>query len=205
MTKIDTLIFDFGGVLISNDDRGIVENSEEVQKNLNKNQKELSEAWDIAWPEFKNGKITKNIFYSIFLKTLNIEDSNEKVDMLKSIYRKNVHILESFRLVEILRKKFKLYALTNIGKEDLEYKVKKFNLENYFIGIVASCLEGIGKPEREIFDRLIKRYSINPQKSLFIDDKERNIKVAKKLGFLTILYTNKEQMINNLKQFGIEI
>jgi epoxide hydrolase-like predicted phosphatase len=205
INTIDTLIFDLGGVLISNDDEGIVTNSEETQKYLNKSEKELDNAWSIAWPRFRNGNITEDEFYSIFLKTLNIKDENEKINMLKNIYRENVNLLESFSLLKKLSSKYNLYALTNIGKEGLKYKVKRFSLDDYFIGIVASSMEGIEKPEEEIFNRLINKYVINPQTSIFIDDLERNIKVAKKFGFLTILYTNKEQMINNLKQFGIEI
>jgi putative hydrolase of the HAD superfamily len=203
--KINTLIFDFGGVLISNDDRGIVDDSKEIQKILNKEKEELYKAWEIAWPKFKNGKITEDKFYSIFLKALNINDKEELIDTLKRVYRKNICLLEPFYLLENLKSKYKLYALTNIGKEALEYKIKRYNLEKFFGGIVASCLEGVAKPEKEIFDRLINRYSINPETSVFIDDLERNTEAAKKLGFFTIRYVDKKQLINDFKNLGINI
>ena len=44
-----------------------------------------------------------------------------------------------------------------------------------------------------------------PQQILFIDDKESNIEVAKKLGVNVIKFKDYKQLKKDLKEFGVEV
>jgi len=48
-----------------------------------------------------------------------------------------------FELLKTLKKYYGLAALTNIGKEWLDYKREKFRLDEYFDEIISSAYEGL--------------------------------------------------------------
>jgi putative hydrolase of the HAD superfamily len=61
---------------------------------------------------------------------------------------------------------------------------------------LASCFDGIfdieaahlaPKPQRESYDRLVNRFSIDPKQSILIEDTLRNLEPAHALGFTTAL------------------
>ncbi len=49
--------------------------------------------------------------------------------------------------------------------------------------MVKSYEARVAKPDKKIFDIAAKEFSINPEKTLFIDDSPYNIAVAKELGW----------------------
>ena len=55
-------------------------------------------------------------------------------------------------------------------------------MENYFDGYVFSAQEKLMKPDRRIYEKLLARYMLKPEESLFIDDLKANTDAAKKLG-----------------------
>jgi 2-haloacid dehalogenase len=98
-----------------------------------------------------------------------------------------------------LKRKYKLYGLTNWSAETFPIALRRFSFFDLFDGIVVSGQEKMIKPDKEIFHLLLNRYNIKAENSLFIDDNPRNIHAAKEIGFYTIHYnagTNlKEQFI----------
>ena len=61
--------------------------------------------------------------------------------------------------------------------------------------VITSCTEGVAKPEPEIFQLALERAIARAGNSLFIDDKEHNIDIAKQLGFHTILAKHPSQYV----------
>lgn len=51
-----------------------------------------------------------------------------------------------------------------------------------FDGSIISVEEKCGKPDREIYERLFKKYALNPGECFFIDDVQANIDGAKSCG-----------------------
>lgn len=54
-----------------------------------------------------------------------------------------------------------------------------------------------------MLEDVIKKINANPNYCLFIDDSERNIEVAKKLGINTILFKNNQDLFHNLKKYRL--
>ena len=201
--EIKYVIFDFGGVLLSEDDAWL--HSDDVKNLLKVDDSKLTEAWDTAWPESRNGHDNENQFFSKFLHTATGESDTQKIMQLKQIYRKYVDKGEAYQILPKLTGKYHLYALTNIAKDWLEFKVKYFNLSEYLEVIISSCNEGIGKPYKEIYESLIKKTNLTPENALFIDNSERNLIPARDLGFNTILYKNYEEMLAEMKNMGMDL
>ena len=58
------------------------------------------------------------------------------------------------------------------------------------------------KPEIQAYRFVMKKTGLKPNEILFIDDKTRNVKPAKTLGWNVIVYRNFTQIKKELKTFG---
>ena len=59
--------------------------------------------------------------------------------------------------------------------------------EDYFDGICTSFEEGVAKPDRRIFEAVVRKFGIRPEETLFFDDSQTNLDAAAELGFKTWL------------------
>jgi len=51
----------------------------------------------------------------------------------------------------------------------------------------------MAKPEREIFEYLLRRYALTPNETVFVDDHPPNIQAAEKLGLHTVWFRDAAQ------------
>ena len=79
---------------------------------------------------------------------------------------------------------YKLYVLSNMSREFIDYLRKQKVYEN-FDGDVVSCEVGIVKPMPEIYDLLIERFDLDPAETIFIDDRKENVDAAAAKGIAT--------------------
>ncbi len=203
---IKNIIFDLGNVVLTNDFQGNGLNDfvKEFRKHFNINEENEKKAWYMIWPKFETGKISENEFWKIFFTESGVK--NIDIELAKSLWRKHQKpINDLFPLIKKLKKNYKLFSIANTAKEWFEYKKEKYQLDKYFEEIVTSYEEGIKKPDVKIFNIAIERFQIKPQETLFIDDKERNLKPARELGFNTILFKNKEQLKQDLIKLEIKL
>lgn len=87
---------------------------------------------------------------------------------------------------------YNLYCLSNMSIEFYDY-LKVREVFTYFNGQIISALEKLVKPEPGIYMRLVERYHIKPEETLFIDDLSKNTEAAEKLGFHTVFFADREQ------------
>lgn len=113
-------------------------------------------------------------------------------------------IEESVKILEELKHaKYKVYFLSNFHLIAFENVTKRFDFFKLFDGGVVSYEEKQIKPEEEIYKRIIKKYKIKPEESIFIDDVQSNLESARKLNFKTILFKNSKELRENLKAYDI--
>ncbi len=60
------------------------------------------------------------------------------------------------------------------------------------------------KPEREIYEALLRKYGLNPTECVFIDDNRANIVAANELGMATIHFHTKSQAEEELRSLGVQ-
>lgn len=85
----------------------------------------------------------------------------------------------------------KMYLLSNISKGfEAGYSNVEWinNLFECFDGLVLSGPIGIAKPGVDVFEYLLKKYELNREECLFIDDNEMNIEGAKKANIKGYLF-----------------
>ena len=83
---------------------------------------------------------------------------------------------------------YRIYILSTTC--EIFYHIEKAGLLPIYpllSGYILSSEVGVVKPESEIYQKLLKKYRIEPTESVFIDDIQANLDTAAELGFETIL------------------
>ena len=203
MKKIDSIIFDLGGVLIDWNPEYVfldVFNGDRTKMqwffdticthDWNENQDAgypLAQATHdlvTAFPEYEN---EIRAFYGRWPEMLG-GAITETVDILKTL---------------IDSKKYKVVALTNWSHETFPIALEKFDFLHWFEGIVVSGEEKTRKPFDDIFHTTLNRFNIKAENSIFIDDNLRNIEAASRLGINGIHFKDAKQLVEALKTFNV--
>jgi len=94
-------------------------------------------------------------------------------------------------LADLRQKGYKLYYLSNLCQFQLDQQRRMHRLDflEEFDGGVFSCETPWRKPDERLYRFLIEKYQLNPQSSLFFDDAQENVDMAKKIGFNATLFT----------------
>jgi len=82
----------------------------------------------------------------------------------------------------------KLYALTNYADKEFAYACKKHGFFSLFDDYIVSGREHLVKPGHEIYERLIQRFGLSPERTLFIDDSIANVEGALECGWQALCY-----------------
>jgi len=120
---------------------------------------------------------------------------------------------------ELIKLEAKKFVFTNGSHEHIANITKHLGINDLFDGAfdITDC-NYIPKPSIEPYERLIEKFKINPEESVFIEDIAKNLEPAKKVGMKTVWLINDEYWgkkdsdkdfidlkINNLSGFLKEI
>ncbi|NVM17549.1 MAG: HAD family phosphatase [Candidatus Lokiarchaeota archaeon] len=158
-----------------------------------------------VWLDLDRGTISiedaKNNFISKYPKEKDFLTLffNHWMEMLTPI-EENLKILKDLRDLG-----YRTFILSNYIKEAYEYIQNKYDLFSLFDGQIISGFEETIKPEKAIYVKLLNRYHLIPEESLFIDDVLFFLKPAKKLGMNTIWNQPETDLRKELRKFNILI
>ena len=96
-------------------------------------------------------------------------------------------------LKDLSERQVPLYCLSNMPASTFAYLRGRYDFWGVFRGIVISGEIKMMKPEREIFDYLLRRYALSPSDTVFVDDHPPNIEAARMLGLHTVLFRDARQ------------
>ena len=100
---------------------------------------------------------------------------------------------------------YHLYILSNYSRYMLDgTKQNEMPFLKYMDGVVFSCDVQQIKPEVDIYETLLKRYDLKPEKSVFMDDRAINCEGARKAGIRTIQFENLKQAAKELEKLGVK-
>lgn len=143
-------------------------------------------------------------------KVVDVTDYDEVEKFMLNWFTKcNVN----FKTMEIgnrlKQKGYNIYILSNMSKATFEYFSKKYDFFTMVDGAIVSAYEGIKKPDSKIFELLLKRYSLNAEECLLIDDDDTNktIEVANSIGIngRRVNSNDSDDVIELLKENNIMI
>jgi 2-haloacid dehalogenase len=200
--KIETIIFDLGGVLIDWNPRylyrKILKDEDQVswflenictgewndQQDAGRSFEEATKILIAKHPEWEEA-ITA--WYGRWQETIS-GPIQETVEILQRIKESNG---------------YKLYALTNWSAETFPWALENFKFLHLFEGIVVSGVEKTRKPFPEFYQILFDRYKIEPSTSIFIDDNIKNIEGARQVKLNAIHFKTAKELNAELTQLGV--
>lgn len=94
---------------------------------------------------------------------------------------------------------WELWCLSNDLAEWSRKLRARFGLDKYFRGFVISGDVGVRKPDRAIFDYLLRQLEGSPSRTVFVDDQGKNLDTAAALGFDTILFAPASHVLTDEK------
>lgn len=113
---------------------------------------------------------------------------------------------ENTRLVPKLKQSgYPLYLLSNYPRQGYEEVSEKFDFFRHFKGEVISGDVAYLKPEDEIYQVLIEKFSLEPQHTVFIDDGQENVEAAEENGLVGIHYDGEIDLAQKLRELNVNI
>jgi len=203
--KIKAIVFDLGGVVINLDFTNFY-NRIITQSPLNKPQTPIMLEFFRQSDIYHQGNMSDDEFYQLACDLLQVCMLNqseffEAFNSIISGYNSEV--------VDIIKKirdnnRYKILALSNVNASHWDYiQKKKWEFMHYFDELILSHEIHLIKPDPEIFKYTIQKAGCKPNQIVFIDDGLNNIRSAKELGIVGIKYTNKDELIKELKNVNL--
>ena len=181
---MNTIVFDLGGVLVDWDPRYLLRKvmpgrEAEMEALLSD---VLNHAWNLerdrgdSWDEaMARNKADYPGWAEIFDRY-----TERWPETLAGSHEETVEILR-----ELKARGTPLYALSNWSAEMFPHAEAKYDWLRLFDGVVVSGRVKMIKPDRDIFDYLLRTYDLRAEDIIFVDDHEPNVVAARSYGIHT--------------------
>jgi len=159
-----------------------------------------------VWLQMDRGDHTHESAIQFLDKKLQLSDlQKSEMKLLLENYGHHLGLIQGTRdiFLDLKKQNFDLYILSNFQDEPFQQVAKRFTFLNDVIGQVVSARVNSIKPEPEIYRHLIDTHKLEPEKCLFIDDRQENLDAAEKFGIQTILFRTPQALHTQLKKKGI--
>jgi putative hydrolase of the HAD superfamily len=97
----------------------------------------------------------------------------------------------------------RLGALNNEARETNDYRFETFGLRSCFDFAFSSCYVGLRKPEPAIYRRTLDILGKPSKRVLFIDDREENVAAAEQAGMKTIRFEGATGLLRELETLKV--
>lgn len=110
-------------------------------------------------------------------------------EQIKHLIEVHPHV-EDF-LIMLKRRKKRLFLVTNAHYKTIDLKLKKTRIGKYFDSVLSSFDVGYPKESLKFWQESEKRLGFEKEITLFIDDSEEILEIAKQYGIKYIVYKAK--------------
>ena len=205
MDKIKRIAFDFGGVIIRQNQQQAVERFKQIGL-LDAEERLGAYTQQGFFGELEEGKITAEDFrwqLSLLIgRAVTIEDcSYAWRGYCDGLPQRNLEALQRLR-----REGYGLSILSNTNPFMMGWALSQdfdgngHSLADYVDALYLSYQMKVMKPSAEIFRRVLEAEGVRPEELLFVDDSSHNISAAQELGIATFQPVNGEDWTEELFQ-----
>lgn len=200
-TQIKAIVFDFGSVIAKTDRQKI---SDYISQSFNISEEESAK----ALLGLKENRQNDGAEMDYWLKFAKLKKKKLPDDWLLRLNEVRFNALEEVpgmvNLVKCLKKQgYQTALLSNVRKSQAQIK-RKLGFYDLFHPVLLSYETGFRKPDPKAYKLLLKKLNLPPEQVFFIDNKVENVTAAKSLGMDAIQFVSPEQLIEALKQRGLQ-
>lgn len=184
---IDNVIFDLGGVVVDLDrDRAV----KALERLGLKNADEMLGLYGQQEPFYglETGERSTAEFFDIVRSQMNPGVTDKEItdafnEFLVAIPIERLQMLRRMRMAG-----FRIFVLSNTNPVmfntwiDRAFRQEGATVNDYFDGVVVSFEELMCKPNVAIFRTLMRRYGLDPARTLMLDDSDKNCRAAAEAG-----------------------
>jgi len=109
-----------------------------------------------------------------------------------------------FALAERLRRRHRVYLLSNVGELHWAELRRRFRLHELGHDVIASFEAGVMKPHAGIYQQAEARFGLRPAETVFIDDRAENIEAVQHRGWHGIIHVDHDSTVRALHALGID-
>jgi 2-haloacid dehalogenase len=203
-TEITTVVFDLGGVLIDWNPRHLYRKvfGDDIAAMESFLAEVCTPEWNAsldAGVSFVGAVAELAAAHPEQAELINIYHSRWP-EMLGDAFADTVEILN-----EVRRAGYRTFALSNWSAETFPITRPHFPFLDEMDGILISGEVGVGKPDPAIFREFIARFGIEPDRTIYIDDWDRNVATASGLGLVAIQFVDAAQLRAELRRLGVAV
>jgi epoxide hydrolase-like predicted phosphatase len=199
MEAIESVIFDWGGVLINDPRPELLRYCADA---FSVARECYTPVHDSFLDEFQKNSVSEDRFWQKVCRKLG-KPTPEVPSLWSGAFRSAyVPRTDVFSLVSSLRDKgYRTALLSNTELPAVEF-LHELSYDMFDV-LVFSCTEGIMKPVRRIYEITLERLGSKARRSIFIDDRQDYVQGAKEAGLNTILFKSIDQVKNELAELGV--
>jgi len=189
LSTIKNIIFDLGGVILDIDVLKTINGFKRIGLGVISNASIAHSSFPFL-EKYETGKISTEEFRDELRKAASIEVTDEVIDAVWNDMLIGIEP-EKIDLLIRLRSQFRLILLSNTNAmHEVVYNnmLKEIsgidNLKELFDDLYYSHTIHMRKPDREIFEYVLRTSRLVPKETLYIDDSNMHIESAAKLGIV---------------------
>lgn len=189
---VEAVVFDLGGVLVDWDPRYVLAADEVAALDIDGVQRQL----DLGVPVAQVRAAWRRTY----------PDRTQRIDRYFDRWHDTVAgpLTATVEILDELRSRpVHLYALSNFSGELFRQVRHRFEFVEWFDGLVISGDEGIIKPDPQIYRLLIDRYDLQPARTVFVDDRQENVRGAAAAGLVGLRFTSAPALRRKLRALQV--
>lgn len=201
MTRLRTLIFDLGGVLVDVDSRTIFTRlAHDTGWSLADIERALLDP--VLLHPLELGQVTPEQYFQEVSARLPLRWTYEQfVDAWNGILSENQ---AATVLLERLRARYTIGVITNTNVLHDRYIRETWPIFTRTHHWVASCQVGLRKPDPAIFRLALRQANAEPASTVYVDDVEEHVQSARRLGMSAIRCIAQTRLADELRALGVE-
>lgn len=200
---VNTVFLDIGGVILSN---GWGHESRRLAADVfNLDFNDMNDRHHFNQVTYEEGKLTlskyldrvvfyqERAFISDQFREFMFAQSTPHMEMIEFMRK----LKEQYRL--------KIAVINNEGRELNEYRIKKFQLNQFVDFFISSCYVHFRKPDADIFQLALDIAQVPAEHAVYIEDLQMFVDVARDLGIRSIQHKNFLSTSAELASMGLKI
>lgn len=201
-SEMENIIFDVGKVLVKYEWEKYLDSFGFSTEKRDKIAKAVFQSK--TWDERDRGSESEEYYIEQMIK-----DAPQYADDIREVMRRSGETIEMMDYAEtwiryLKDKGYHIYILSNYSTYMLEKTQSELAFLKYVDGAVFSCDVKQIKPEADIYRTLLNRYHLEPEKSVFLDDRAENCEGARNEGIHAIQFESFKQAAAELEKLGVK-
>ena len=150
---------------------------------------------------FQHGRMTKSDYFARMRALLETSPTDEKLERAYcNMFSFNADV---YNIKKELNGKYQFSIISNTDELHFNYIMNKYDDFKVFHNNTTSFEENCMKPEKYIYEQALAKNNAEPEKSVFIDDLEENVKSAQEMGFKAIQYKSPKELKKELIELDL--